>query len=36
MKKIAGLMLVMMMVGMLGGCYSTSCPQPPVNYKGEG
>lgn len=36
MKKIASLVLVMMMVGVLGGCYSTACQQPPMNMKGEG
>ncbi len=35
MKKLAGLMLVMVIVGVLGGCTST-CPQPPVAYKGQG
>jgi hypothetical protein len=37
MKKIAGLVLVMMMMGVLGGCASTACQQPaPMNMKGEG
>jgi len=37
MKKVAGLVLVMMMMGVLGGCYSTACQQPaPMNMKGEG
>jgi hypothetical protein len=36
MKKVAGLLLVMVMMGVLGGCYSTACQQPPVNMKGEG
>ncbi len=37
MKKFAGLMLVMIIVGVLGGCTSTCCQQPqPVAYKGEG
>lgn len=37
MKKVAGLLLVVVMMGVLGGCYSTACQQPaPVNMKGEG
>jgi hypothetical protein len=37
MKKITGLLLVVMMMGLLGGCYSTSCQQPaPMGMKGEG
>jgi len=39
MKKISGLVLLMVMMGILGGCYSTSCQQPtpaPMNMKGEG
>lgn len=35
MKKLTGILLVVMMLGSLAGCYSTSC-QPPVNMKGEG
>lgn len=37
MKKITGLMLVMVMLGtLLSGCYSKSCDQPPpVSYKDE-
>lgn len=34
MKKLAGLMLVMVMLGVLGGCTSTCCQQP--TYKGQG
>lgn len=36
MKKVTGLLLVIMMMGVLGGCYSTACQQPPVSMKGEG
>jgi len=36
MKKIAGLMLVMMMVGFLGACTSTCCQEPTPVYKGRG
>jgi len=37
MKKVTGLLLVMVMMGVLVGCYSTACQQPaPVNMKGEG
>jgi hypothetical protein len=37
MKKLTGLVLLMVMMGVLGGCYSTACQQPaPVNMKGEG
>ena len=35
MKKLAGLMLVMVMLGVLGGC-TTTCCQQPIPYKGEG
>lgn len=36
MKKLTGILLVMMLVGVLGGCAST-CSQPaPMNMKGEG
>jgi hypothetical protein len=35
MKKISGLLLLVMMMGVLGGCYSTACQQPAA-YKGEG
>lgn len=34
MKKLAGLMLVVMMLGVLGGC--STCCQQPIPYKGEG
>lgn len=37
MKKVAGIILAMMMMGVvLAGCYAKTCEQPPVNYKGEG
>jgi|GEM_PF-4726202 hypothetical protein len=37
MRKVAGLLLVVVMMGVLGGCYSTACQQPaPVSLKGEG
>lgn len=37
MRKLAGLVLVMVIVGVLGGCSSTACQQPaPMNMKGEG
>lgn len=37
MKKLTGLVLVMIMMGVLTGCYSTACQQPaPMNMKGEG
>lgn len=38
MKKIAGMIFAMMMVGaLLTGCYSKSCDQPaPMSMKGEG
>ncbi len=37
MKKVAGLVLMVMAMGLLGGCYSSSCQQPaPMNMKGEG
>lgn len=37
MKKLTGVLLVMMLVGVLGGCASTCCQQPaPCNMKGEG
>jgi hypothetical protein len=36
MKKLAGLMLVMVMLGVLGGCTSTCCEQPTPTYKGAG
>lgn len=39
MKKLSGLVLLMVMMGVLAGCYSTACQQPqpaPMNMKGEG
>lgn len=37
MKKVTGLLLLMVMMGVLAGCYSTACQQPaPMNVKGEG
>jgi hypothetical protein len=37
MKKVTGLLLVVLMMGVLGGCYTKSCEQPaPMNMKGEG
>jgi hypothetical protein len=37
MKNIAGLLLVIMMVGGIVSCSSTACQQPaPMNMKGEG
>jgi len=36
MKKLSGLVLLMVMMGVLGGCYSSACQQPPVSMKGEG
>lgn len=36
MKKLSFLVLAMVMVGVLTGCYTTACQQPPVNLKGEG
>lgn len=38
MKKLTGCLLVLLMLGMLSGCYSTACqPDPqPRNFKGEG
>lgn len=38
MKKVAGIVFAMMMVGvLLTGCYSKSCcEQPTPCYKGEG
>lgn len=37
MKKLTGLFFVVLVMSVLGGCYSTSCQQPaPVNLKGEG
>lgn len=37
MKKLTGILLVVMMMGALVGCYSKSCDQPqPMSYKGEG
>lgn len=35
MKKLAGLMLVLAMLGVLGGCTSTCCQQP-TSYTGAG
>lgn len=36
MKKVTGIVLAIVMLGgLLGGCYSKSCDQPaPMNYKG--
>jgi hypothetical protein len=37
MKKVTGLLLLVVMTGFLAGCYSTACQQPaPMNMKGEG
>jgi hypothetical protein len=38
MKKMTGIVLAMLMVGvLLSGCYSKTCENPqPVSYKGEG
>lgn len=36
MKKLTGVVLAIMMMGALAGCYSKSCEQPPMSYKGEG
>lgn len=38
MKKVTGIVLAMMMLGvLLTGCYSKACEQPqPVAMKGEG
>lgn len=37
MKKVTGLVLAILMMSMLAGCYSTACTQPaPMNMKGEG
>jgi hypothetical protein len=36
MKTVTGILLAIMMMGMLAGCYSKSCEQPPAAYKGEG
>ncbi len=36
MKKISGMLLLMVMMGVLGGCYSTACQQPAASMKGEG
>lgn len=37
MKRLSGLVLLMVMMGVLGGCYGSSCNQPaPMGYKGEG
>ena len=38
MKKVAGIMLAVVMMGvLLSGCYTKSCEQPVQHsYKGEG
>ena len=37
MKKVTGLVLMMVMMGVLAGCYSTCQPVPThVSMKGEG
>jgi len=39
MMKVSGIVLTMVLMGILSGCYHTSCQQPvpePVNLKGEG
>jgi hypothetical protein len=37
MKKLTGLVIVMALMGVLTGCYSTACQQPThMNMKGEG
>ena len=37
MKTVASLLLMVVMLGVLGGCSATSCQQPaPMNMKGEG
>lgn len=35
MKKLAGLVIVLAMLGVLGGCSSTCCTPTPV-YHGQG
>lgn len=36
MKKLTGMIVVVMMLGAaLGGCYSKTCEQP-MSYKGQG
>lgn len=35
MKKLTGVVLAIMMMGALAGCYSKTCEQP-MSYKGEG
>jgi len=37
MKKLTGIVIVMALMGVLVGCYSTACQQPaPMHMKGEG
>lgn len=40
MRKLTGILFSMVLMGVLAGCYNTSCDQPappaPVNMKGEG
>lgn len=36
MKKLSAILLVVMMMGALVGCYSKSCETPCTSYKGEG
>lgn len=36
MRKLTGIVLAIMMMGVLAGCYSKTCEQAPMSYKGEG
>jgi hypothetical protein len=37
MKKLTGILVAMVLMGILTGCYSTGCEQPaPMSVKGEG
>lgn len=37
MKKLTGILLVVLMTGVLAGCWSSACQGPaPMSYKGEG